>query len=60
MGSSTWPRLAFGGRGKRALHAALHARLAGGTDAEAARAHRVPREYVNRAKRWIGMHLAMS
>jgi hypothetical protein len=50
----------FGGRRKRALRAALHDRLAGGTDAEAARAHRVPREYVNRAKRWIGMHLTVS
>jgi hypothetical protein len=50
----------FGGRRKRALRAALHARLAGSTDAEAARAHRVPREYVNRARRWIARHLAAS
>lgn len=49
-----------GGRRARALRAALLARLAGSTDTEAARAHRVPREYVNRAKRWIGMHLAAS
>jgi DNA-directed RNA polymerase specialized sigma24 family protein len=50
----------FGGRRRRALRAALHARLAGSTDAEAARAHGVPREYVNRAKSWIRMRLTVS
>lgn len=47
----------FGGKQAPALRAALHMRLAGSTDTEAAKAHNVPREYVNRAKRWIGMHL---
>lgn len=44
----------FGGSRPDALRTALHERLAGGTDTDAARAHGVPREYVNRAKRWIG------
>lgn len=45
--------LLFGGRRAHALALALHARLEGSSDTEAARRHRVPREYVNRAKRWI-------
>jgi hypothetical protein len=49
-----------GGRRKRALRAALLTRLAGSTDTEAARAHRVRREYVNRAMHWIRRHLAAS
>lgn len=49
----------FGGRRPHALRAALHERLHGGTDSEAARAHGVPREYVNRAKKWIGRHLSV-
>jgi len=36
-----------------ALEAALTDRLAGDSDAEAARRHGVPREYVNRARRWM-------
>ena len=47
----------FGGGQPQALRQALRARLGGGTDAEVARCHRVPREYVNRAKRWIGVCL---
>ena len=47
----------FGGGRRRSLGAALRERLGGGTDTEAARAHAVPREYVNRAKRWIGTQL---
>lgn len=47
----------FGGGQPEALRTALHERLTGGTDTEAARAHGVPREYVNRAKRWIGTQL---
>lgn len=47
----------FGGTRSNALRAALHARVTGISDAEAARAHGVPREYVNRAKRWIGAQL---
>lgn len=49
----------FGGGRPQALRAALSARLCGGTDTEVARAHQVPREYVNRAKRWIGSRLAL-
>lgn len=49
----------FGGSHERALRRALHARLGGngGTDTEVARSHHVPREYLNRAKRWIGTRL---
>ena len=47
----------FGGRRSRALRAALHDRLAGSSDIESANTHGVPREYVNRAKRWIGAQL---
>lgn len=47
----------FGGSRSAALRTALHERLAGGTDTEVARAHGVPREYVNRAKLWIGSQL---
>jgi len=47
----------FGGSRSEALRTALHDRLAGGTDTEAARAHGLPREYVNRAKRWLGTQL---
>jgi DNA-directed RNA polymerase specialized sigma24 family protein len=47
----------FGGGRSDALRTALHDRLGGITDAEAARAHGLPREYVNRAKRWIGSQL---
>lgn len=47
----------FGGGQPQALRQALHARLGGGTDTEVARRHCVPREYVNRAKRWIGVRL---
>lgn len=50
----------FGGTRSQALRAALYERLEGGTDTEAARAHGVPREYVNRAKRWIATHLFLS
>jgi hypothetical protein len=46
-----------GGRRCDALRSALHARLGGGTDAEVARAHGVPREYLNRARRWIASQL---
>ena len=49
--------LRFGGTRPNALRAALRARVAGVSDSEAARAHGVPREYVNRAKRWIGAQL---
>jgi hypothetical protein len=48
----------LGGRRPQALHAALHTRLGGDSDAAAARAHGVPREYVNRAKRWIATRLS--
>lgn len=41
-----------------ALEAALHDRLGGATDAEAGRRHGVPREYVNRARRWMLDQLA--
>lgn len=47
----------FGGSRSDALRTALHDRLAGGTDTEAARLHGLPREYVNRAKRWLGAQL---
>lgn len=47
----------FGGPRPDALRTALHDRLAGGTDTEAARTHGLPREYVNRAKRWLGSQL---
>lgn len=47
----------FGGKHPEALAAALYMRISGSSDTEAARAHNVPREYVNRAKRWIGNHL---
>lgn len=47
----------FGGSHERALRQALHARLEGGSDTEVARRHHVPREYLNRAKRWIGARL---
>ena len=50
----------FGGTHAQALRQALRLRFTGGTDTEAARACGVPREYVNRAKRWIGTRLAMS
>lgn len=50
----------FGGTHAEALRTALHDRLGGGTDTEAARAHGVPREYVNRAKRWIGTQLPVA
>lgn len=52
--------LRFGGNRSQALRAALHDRLEGGTDTEAARAHGIPREYVNRAKRWIAMELFLA
>lgn len=47
----------FGGGHAHALREALYMRLDGATDIEAARAHGVRREYVNRAKRWIGDRL---
>ncbi|MDH5642433.1 MAG: hypothetical protein OEY28_14175 [Nitrospira sp.] len=47
----------FGGSRSRSLRSALHARLEGYSDTEAARDHRIPREYVNRAKRWIGCQM---
>lgn len=47
----------FGGSRSNALRTALCERLAGGTDTEVARAHGLPREYVNRAKLWIGSQL---
>lgn len=47
----------FGGSRPQDLREALYTRLDGATDIEAARAHGVRREYVNRAKRWIGNHL---
>ena len=43
----------FGGKRHRALRSALQDRLTGMSDTEAAREHGIPREYVNRAKRWI-------
>lgn len=47
----------FGGTRSEALRTALHDRMSGGTDTEAARTHGLPREYVNRAKRWLGSQL---
>lgn len=43
----------YGGRRRRSLRAALRARFTGCTDVEAAREYQVPREYVNRARRWV-------
>ncbi|MCG8418431.1 MAG: hypothetical protein MJE77_10855 [Proteobacteria bacterium] len=50
----------FGGKHSRKLRSALHTRLIGNSDTEAARACGVPREYVNRAKRWIRSQLRTS
>ncbi|WP_428267064.1 hypothetical protein [Haliangium sp.] len=47
-----------GGARAGALELALHDRLAGDSDTESARAHGIPREYVNRAKRWVGARLS--
>ncbi len=44
----------FGASRAPALRAALETRFGGANDTEAARMHGVPREYVNRARRWIG------
>lgn len=43
----------FGGRMQAAFGRALDARLAGTSDAEAARLHGVRRESINRARRWM-------
>lgn len=49
----------FGAGRKAALGRALRARvLEGASDVEAAAAHRVPREYVNRARSWMREELA--
>ncbi len=49
---------AFGGRRTDALRDALRDRLQErGTDTDCAAEHGVPREYLNRAKRWLGVAL---
>ncbi len=49
----------YGGRHRHSLRTALRARFTGYTDVEAARGHQLPREYVNRARRWIVRELGV-